>query len=531
MAVAELQTANLVNLPLLVAPLLASSSTAKQVSERERGLHHGVFLAVTPAGAECALLFSRAHFPHQLDCAFQSSRVYTQSRTLSAKIGLQSQRRASIACAMAAKVAVKDLQGSALSPSPPSPPFVKVASVSYEGSVFGWDVAPATGSEASLEATMTYGFHCSTGSLKVLAVSASGKYMCCGGTDERIHIFDVENKRAVGEIAGHTGAVTCLTFIGDTNLLSGSDDSTLCIWRVYDWQCLHILGGHKLGVNGIAVHPSGKLALSVSKDNTLKTWNLVHGRCAFTRRLKGPADKVLWNAAGDYYLLVIGSDLQIYSAEDSTSCAASFSFGSRINQAVFTSTGDSAAIHAAVAVICDNKMLHVVDLSGKKFTAEGVDLSAVLDDGRPRDMWSCQPAVVGTEDMQEILQEEGHCLSVVTSNGLLVVLSCRTLCHLDAENGDDVSHALLSSMQITAQPRLTAVVSWVPSIKEDKQARAPKRSQDDTARQDDVDDGKKRVKFAPAEKESDSSTTKGKTEGKKGKKKGKKGGKKGKDDA
>jgi protein MAK11 len=54
-------------------------------------------------------------------------------------------------------------------------------------------------------------------------------------------------------------------------------DKTISIWRVSDWQCIHILGGHKEPICDISIHPSGKLALSVSKDNTLKLWNLIHG--------------------------------------------------------------------------------------------------------------------------------------------------------------------------------------------------------------------------------------------------------------
>lgn len=40
-----------------------------------------------------------------------------------------------------------------------------------------------------------------------------------------------------------------------------------------------------LAVNSVAVHPSDKLALSIGKDNTLKTWNLIKGRIAFTINL------------------------------------------------------------------------------------------------------------------------------------------------------------------------------------------------------------------------------------------------------
>lgn len=39
-------------------------------------------------------------------------------------------------------------------------------------------------------------------------------------------------------------------------------------------------------MNGLSVHPSGKLALTVSRDKTLKTWNLIEGKCAYTTNLK-----------------------------------------------------------------------------------------------------------------------------------------------------------------------------------------------------------------------------------------------------
>ena len=50
---------------------------------------------------------------------------------------------------------------------------------------------------------------------------------------------------------------------------------------MHDWSCLHILGGHKATVSDVAVHPSGKLALSVSRDNTLRLWNLIEGDVFF----------------------------------------------------------------------------------------------------------------------------------------------------------------------------------------------------------------------------------------------------------
>lgn len=401
--------------------------------------------------------------------------------------------------------------------SPQIPSFLQIAAVSYEGSLFGWDVTADEGEAGGLETRMTFGFHCTAGSLRVVAVSGSGKYMCCGGMDERIHVFNVQDKRAIGEVSGHTGAITSLAFVGDSFLISGSEDTTLCIWRVYDWQCLHVLGGHKLGINSVAVHPSGKLALSTSKDNTLKTWNLVHGRCGFTRRLRGPADKVLWHQGGEYYLLVVGSELQLYNVADNNSCAASFSFGSRINQAVFTQP-EAAGVREGIfiAVVCENKFFHVVSASGEKLTGDGVDLTSVLDGGRPRDMWSCRAAAVGGDEMQEIMRDEGDTISIVTSDGLLTILSCRALCHAaasqDSGEESDLAHSVLSSIQTTAQPRLTAVCAWAPSPpkqegdgsftekkKSKKQLKKEREREREREREGEAEGAKKRVRFQEEE--------------------------------
>jgi WD40 repeat protein len=129
-------------------------------------------------------------------------------------------------------------------------------------------------------------------------------------------------------------AITALGFYEDSHMISGSEDNMLRIWRCHDWECVHILwcytyiyihvyicihicihkyiyiyvytyintyiyiftfihvciyvyiytyiyiylySGHKEPITSVSIHPSGKLALSVSKDNTMKLWNLVQG--------------------------------------------------------------------------------------------------------------------------------------------------------------------------------------------------------------------------------------------------------------
>ena len=187
---------------------------------------------------------------------------------------------------------------------------LRIAACSYDGSLFGWKVRVDEDEEGGgdgLVAVMDFGFNCSTGVLKCVAVSAHGKYLACGGTDERIRVFNVAENRSMGELGLHEGGITCLAFFDDTHMISGSEvcalfsvprpppvplsldrmsssavfpsfqDASLRIWRCHDWECMHVLHGHKLAITDVAIHPSGKLALSVSKDNTLRLWNLVHG--------------------------------------------------------------------------------------------------------------------------------------------------------------------------------------------------------------------------------------------------------------
>jgi protein MAK11 len=143
---------------------------------------------------------------------------------------------------------------------------LKLLACSYEGSLFGWDVKEDT-AECGLVTDLSVGFNLCQSSLKAIAVSQGGRYLACGGSDERVRIFNISENRSVGEVSGSNGAITALKFFGDTFLFSGAEvyldffawhcianlpqDGTISIWRTHDWVCVHILGGHKAAVNEI----------------------------------------------------------------------------------------------------------------------------------------------------------------------------------------------------------------------------------------------------------------------------------------
>lgn len=81
------------------------------------------------------------------------------------------------------------------------------------------------------------------------------------------------------------GSITHLVFPSRSHLLSASEDGTLCLFRARDWAVLRILKGHKGRVNSMAVHPSGKVALSVGKDRALRMWDLMRGKGVASTKL------------------------------------------------------------------------------------------------------------------------------------------------------------------------------------------------------------------------------------------------------
>ena len=55
--------------------------------------------------------------------------------------------------------------------------------------------------------------------------SGGGKYLVCGGQDERIKVYNLLDMKIMGDIGSfaHSGAITCLEFFGDSYLITGSE--------------------------------------------------------------------------------------------------------------------------------------------------------------------------------------------------------------------------------------------------------------------------------------------------------------------
>jgi len=84
---------------------------------------------------------------------------------------------------------------------------------------------------------------------------------------------------------GLVGSITELHFPSRSHLISASEDGTIAIFHARDWVVLRVLKGHKGRINSIGIHPSGKVALSVGIDKTLRMWDLMRGKGSASTKL------------------------------------------------------------------------------------------------------------------------------------------------------------------------------------------------------------------------------------------------------
>ncbi|EFB16673.1 hypothetical protein PANDA_003984, partial [Ailuropoda melanoleuca] len=226
----------------------------------------------------------------------------------------------------------------------------------YEQVLFGFAIHPepdAGGDHKEQKWTPVADFthHAHTASLSAVAVNS--RFVVTGSKDETIHIYDMKKKIDHGALVHHNGTITCLKFYGNRHLISGAEDGLICVWDAKKWECLKSIKAHKGHVTFLSIHPSGKLALSVGTDKTLRTWNLVEGRSAFIKNIKQNAHIVEWSPRGEKYVVVILNKIDVYQL-DTASVSGTITNEKRISSVTFLS-------ESVLAVAGDEEVVRVFD--------------------------------------------------------------------------------------------------------------------------------------------------------------------------
>ncbi|KAH8833257.1 WD40-repeat-containing domain protein [Flagelloscypha sp. PMI_526] len=188
-----------------------------------------------------------------------------------------------------------------------------VVAGSYEKLLYGLEGSVSETDDWSLKPVFIFPAHVSC--IKAVAASSGGKWLATGSTDEIIKVWDLRRRKEVGGLMHHEGSITHLVFPSKSHLMSCSEDGTLALFRTRDWVVLRTLKGHKGRVNSVGVHPSGKLALSVGKDRTLRMWDLMRGKGCASMKLGKEAELVRWSSEGSMFAVQYGSNIDLYATD------------------------------------------------------------------------------------------------------------------------------------------------------------------------------------------------------------------------
>lgn len=182
--------------------------------------------------------------------------------------------------------------------------------------------------KASTEPVFTPIFHFQAHTLSIKSIDIAKRYLVTGSNDEHIRIYDLQKRKELGTLLSHQGTVTTLKFskeAGETDLqksgkwlLSGSEDGKIIIWRTKDWETFGTLKGHQGRVNDLDIHPSGRVAISVGTDKTVRLWNLMTAKKAAALKIKGrdhlgqSGEMVRWAAQGSNFVVGLLNQLFVY---------------------------------------------------------------------------------------------------------------------------------------------------------------------------------------------------------------------------
>ncbi|KAI6113824.1 WD40 repeat-like protein [Pisolithus croceorrhizus] len=159
-----------------------------------------------------------------------------------------------------------------------------IASGSYDGTVCMW------GAHSDEQIVPTLQGH--TGKIFSVVISPDGTRVASGSADKTVRLWDVETRRHVRALTGHTDQVQSVAVSCDYTIVSGSHDNTVRLWDLRSGVPLRRpFKGHTDIVWSVAFSPDGRKVVSSSRDRCICVWDLRNGS-QVDHRLEGHSDEV-----------------------------------------------------------------------------------------------------------------------------------------------------------------------------------------------------------------------------------------------
>ncbi|CAE6483545.1 unnamed protein product [Rhizoctonia solani] len=240
----------------------------------------------------------------------------------------------------------------------------KVIVGTYEKLLYGLEGHVVNDPELAVTLVPIFIFPAHVASVRAVAASPrGGKWLATGSTDEIVKVWDLRRRKEVGGLVQHQGSITCLSFPSRSHLLSASEDGTLALFSTRDWALLRTLKGHKGRVNDVSMHPSGKLALSVGKDRTLRMWDMMRGKGSASTKLGKEGEIVRWSISGKIFVVQAGSTLDVFQTD--MTLLDTITHASRVHDVKFWAFGNETT-QEFLLVAGEDKFVTVYQINDEK---------------------------------------------------------------------------------------------------------------------------------------------------------------------
>uniref|UniRef100_A0A1B0DIA6 Uncharacterized protein n=1 Tax=Phlebotomus papatasi TaxID=29031 RepID=A0A1B0DIA6_PHLPP len=195
----------------------------------------------------------------------------------------------------------------------------------YEEFLLGFTLQSTESDRLSGKLVKIFASHSHAASIR--CVSGWGELVASGGADDKIFVYSLKTRQEIAILTVQSATVNTVEFAPDgTHLFAGCADGSMLAYSCSTWEIVREWkDAHKgASVNQIRIHPSGKLALTLGGDLTLRTWNLLKGRQAYATNLKSKQDLgrvvdcVEWCPDGTHFCLSGSRVVQIWSSGDAS---------------------------------------------------------------------------------------------------------------------------------------------------------------------------------------------------------------------
>jgi len=117
---------------------------------------------------------------------------------------------------------------------------------------------------------------------------SSNGLVACGGLDNMCSIYQVTTEigavtRASKELAGHEGYISCCRFLGKSNMVTSSGDSSCIYWDNETGAAITNFNEHTGDCMFVSINPTNKdMFVSASCDHSAKVWDIRSKSCVMT---------------------------------------------------------------------------------------------------------------------------------------------------------------------------------------------------------------------------------------------------------